>query len=219
MKATPNFASGNRRTYTHLAPVLEGVLVRVEPLAPRHEDDLWQQANDPEVWRYLPTDAGASRQAFADWFQADLAEAARRDVVAFAVIEKSEGCGVGHTRFQEIHLEHRRLEIGYTWYGRRYWRSGINVEAKLLLLTHAFDKLGCHRVEFKADARNERSRRALEALPAQYEGTFRKHMLVQGGKRRDSAYYAIIDDEWPDVRANLERRLQCHLEGGRRADG
>jgi N-acetyltransferase len=203
----------------HFDPVLEGVLVRIEPLAAHHENDLWGQANDPEVWRYLPVDARVGREAFAEWFHADLAEAAGREVVAFAVIDRGEGRAVGHTRYQEIHLEHRRLEIGYTWYGPGYWGSGINVETKLLLLTHAFDRLGCLRVEFKADARNERSRRALEALPAKYEGTFRKHMLVQGGKQRDSAYYAIIDDDWPDVRANLERRLAFHLARGRRPTG
>ena len=101
------------------------------------------------------------------------------------------------------------LEIGWTWLAPAYWQTGANVEAKLLMLEHAFEDLGCLRVEFKTDASNERSRAALAALPAQFEGVFRKHMLVRGGERRDSAYYSIIDDEWPEVRENLERRLDA----------
>jgi RimJ/RimL family protein N-acetyltransferase len=194
-----------------LAASLEGRLIRVEPLDPRHEDDLWQAARDPEVWRFMPDDGGTSREAFGEWFRTGLADIAAGAAVAFAVIDRNDGRAIGHTRFHSIALEHRRLEIGYTWYARRYWRTGVNVETKLLLLTHAFENLGCLRVEFKADARNERSRLALAALPARYEGTFRKHMLVQDGQRRDSAYYSIIDDEWPEVRANLQRRLERHL--------
>jgi RimJ/RimL family protein N-acetyltransferase len=193
-------------------PVLEGVLVRVEPLAAQHEQGLWLQADDPEIWRYLPLDGGVNPQAFAEWFRSDLAQAERSDVTAFAVIDRDAGLAVGHTRYHAIRPEHRRLEIGFTWYGRRYWGTGINVETKLLLLGHAFETLGYHRVEFKTDARNARSRGALEALPAQYEGTFRSHMLVRGGRRRDSVYYSIIDSDWPVVRINLERRLECHLE-------
>ncbi len=104
--------------------------------------------------------------------------------------------------------EHRGLEIGWTWLSSSAWGTSANVEAKLLLLEHAFERLGCQRVEFKTDARNERSRAALSALPARFEGIFRKHMLVRDGERRDSAYYSIVDDEWPEVGANLRRRLR-----------
>jgi RimJ/RimL family protein N-acetyltransferase len=99
------------------------------------------------------------------------------------------------------------LEIGWTWLTPSAWGTGANVEAKLLQLEHAFDRLGARRVEFKTDANNERSRAALAALPAQFEGIFRKHMLVRDGENRDSAWFSIVDDEWPEVRANLERRL------------
>ncbi|MEX2465183.1 MAG: GNAT family protein, partial [Gaiellaceae bacterium] len=105
--------------------------------------------------------------------------------------------------------EHRGLEIGHTWLASSAWGSGANVEAKLLLLGHAFERLGCIRVEFKTDARNERSRAALEALPARFEGVFRSHMLVRGSELRDSAYYAIVDENWPEVKANLVRRLNA----------
>jgi RimJ/RimL family protein N-acetyltransferase len=103
--------------------------------------------------------------------------------------------------------DHLRLEIGYTWYSPAVWGTGVNAEAKLLLLRHAFETLGARRVEFKTDARNERSRGALIALGAQFEGVFRKHMVLSDGGARDSAYYAIVDDEWPAVRARLEERL------------
>ena len=101
----------------------------------------------------------------------------------------------------------RVVEIGWTWLNPAAWRSGVNVEAKLLMLGHAFEPLGCVRVELKTDARNERSRAAMEALPAQFEGILRKHMIVPGVGQRDSAYFSVIDSEWPQVKANLRRRL------------
>ena len=100
------------------------------------------------------------------------------------------------------------MEIGWTWLTPSRWGTGANVEAKLLMLEHAFERLGCMRVEFKTDRRNERSREALEALPARFEGIFRKHMIVRGDAVRDSAYYSIVDDDWPGVRANLRARLE-----------
>ena len=114
---------------------------------------------------------------------------------------------IGSTRYLTLRPEHRGLEIGHTWLRSEMWETGANVEAKLLMLEHAFERVGCMRVEFKTDARNERSRGAMAALPARFEGIFRKHMLVRDGEIRDSAFYAIVDDEWPEVRANLERRL------------
>ena len=99
------------------------------------------------------------------------------------------------------------VEIGYTWLNPAAWGTGANVEAKLLMIGHAFAVLGCARVEFKTDARNERSRAALAAIPAQFEGVLRNHMMVFGVGRRDSAYFSVIDSEWPEVRRNLETRL------------
>src|SRR6266550_6086122 len=124
----------------------------------------------------------------------------------FAVLR--EGAVVGSTSYMSLAPEHLRLEIGNTWMHPSTWGTGANVEAKYLLLRHAFERLGCRRVEFKTDAGNERARAALAALPAQFEGIHRKHMLVRGGERRDSAWYAVIDDDWPAVKAALERRLQ-----------
>jgi RimJ/RimL family protein N-acetyltransferase len=189
-----------------LARRLEGRRVVLEPLLPDHEDGLWRAARDPEIWRWMTSAAAASREAFAAWTASALAAAQRGTEAPFAVLDARDGSPVGSTRYLSLRPEHGGLEIGYTWYARAAWGTGINVEAKLLLLEHAFEHLGLMRVEFKTDARNERSRRALEALPARYEGIFRKHMRTPSGIRH-SAYYSVVDDDWPAVRANLERRL------------
>jgi RimJ/RimL family protein N-acetyltransferase len=114
---------------------------------------------------------------------------------------------VGHTSYLNVRIDDRVAEIGNTWLARRAWGTGANTEAKLLLLRHAFEDEGFHRVEFKTDAKNERACAALAALPAQFEGIFRKHMLVRGEERRDSAWYSVIDDDWPAVKAALVDRL------------
>jgi RimJ/RimL family protein N-acetyltransferase len=130
------------------------------------------------------------------------------DTVEFGFAHFYDGDLVGHTSYLNVRRDDRVLEIGNTWVVPSTWGTGANTEAKLLLMTHAFEDEGYLRVEFKTDARNERSRAALAALPAQFEGVFRKHMLVRGGERRDSAWYAVIDDDWPDVKANLQERLR-----------
>jgi RimJ/RimL family protein N-acetyltransferase len=122
-------------------------------------------------------------------------------------VRREGGRVVGSTRFLALRPEHGSVEIGWTWLSPDAWGSGVNIEAKLLMLEHAFEELHCLRVELKTDALNERSRGAMAALPAQFEGIHRKHMLVRGGERRDSAWYSVLDDEWPAVRANLLRRL------------
>ena len=128
---------------------------------------------------------------------------------AFAMLDAEGGEPLGSTRYLGLRPEHRGLEIGWTWLGPAAWRTGANAEAKLLLLEHAFADLDCMRVEFKTDALNTRARAALEALPSRFEGIFEKHMLVRGGTVRDSAWYAITDDDWPAVRENLERRVRA----------
>jgi len=146
---------------------------------------------------------------FDRWLEDALGRAEAGEHVPFAVLDAGSRQPLGSTRYLSLRPEHRGLEIGWTWLTRPAWSTGANVEAKLLLLEHAFERLGCMRVEFKTDARNERSRRALAALPARFEGVFRKHMLVgnDGTRLRDSAWYAIVDDDWPAGRENLERRL------------
>ena len=184
-----------------LAETLEGAVVRLEPLAPRHEEPLWAAAQDERIWRFMRTRGDASRQAFHAWFEYTAA------YVPFAIVSVASGEPVGSTSYLNIRRDDRVLEIGNTWLNPSAWGTGANTAAKLLLMRHAFEREGFLRVEFKTDARNERARAALAALPAEFEGIFRKHMLVRGGERRDSAWYAVIDDDWPAVKANLQRRL------------
>lgn len=186
---------------------LEGELVRLEPLEPRHETGLWKASRDERTWRWLSVLQPRTREEFHEYVEAALVNAADGLEQPFATIRRDDGRVVGSTRYLALRPEHRSLEIGWTWLAPEAWGTGVNVEAKLLMLAHAFEQLGCLRVELKTDSSNERSRRAMEALPAQFEGIHRKHMLVRGGERRDSAWYSVIDDDWPQVRANLLRRL------------
>lgn len=189
-----------------LAEGLEGDIVVLEPLGREHEGALRAAAADPEIWRWMTVD-GHEPETFKRWLEAALTAAEEGREAPFAIVLRETGRPVGSTRYMSLRPEHRGLEIGYTWHTRSVWGSGVNVEAKYLLLERAFERLGCMRVEFKTDARNERARTALAALPARFEGIFRKHMVVRDGEVRDSAWYGITDAEWPEVRANLRRRI------------
>ena len=171
--------------------------MRLEPLEPRHEDALWEVAQDERAWRWMRWSAHESRELFHEWFES----------VDLGFLHYFDGELVGHSSYLNVRPDDRVLEIGNTWLNSRAWGTGANTEGKLLLLQHAFEDEGFLRVEFKTDAANDRSRAALAALPAEFEGVFRKHMLVRGGERRDSAWYAVIDDDWPQVKANLLLRL------------
>jgi RimJ/RimL family protein N-acetyltransferase len=195
---------------------MDGDIVAVEPLRAEHEDDLWAAAGDAGVWTYLSSfpNAYESRELFHRWFAEALAATEAGDEGAWAILDRAGGQAIGSTRYLALRPEHRSLEIGWTWLGKAYWRTGANVETKLLLFTRAFERLGCERVELKCDARNARSRRAMEALPAQFEGIHRRHMALPGGGWRDSAWYSVIRPEWPEVRASLRARLDRHdLDG------
>ena len=186
-------------------PVLDGRIVRLEPLAPGHEEALWRASRDPRTWRWLSVVQPATREAWKAWLGQALTAAA--EGTELPLVTSCEGRVVGSTRFLALRPEHGSVEIGWTWLHPSAWGTGANVEAKLLQLRHAFETWGCRRVELKTDALNERSRAALEAVGATFEGIHRKHMLVRGGERRDSAWYSVLDEEWSAVREHLESRL------------
>lgn len=187
------------------APTLEGRLVRLEPLGRQHAAGLWEASRDPRTWRWLPIPQPSTRPELDAWVEDALRTAATGAEIPFATIRTERV--VGSTRFLALRPEHASVEIGWTWLDPSAWGTGVNVEAKLLMLRHAFEAWGCRRVELKTDARNERSRGAMEALGATFEGTHRKHMLVRGGENRDSAWYSVTDDEWPTVELGLTARL------------
>jgi len=187
------------------APTLEGRLVRLEPLGRRHAAGLWEASRDPRTWRWLPIPQPSTRPELDAWVEDALRTAATGAEIPFATIRTERV--VGSTRFLALRPEHASVEIGWTWLDPSAWGAGVNVEAKLLMLRHAFEAWGCRRVELKTDARNERSRGAMEAMGATFEGTHRKHMLVRGRENRDSAWYSVTDDEWPTVELGLTARL------------
>jgi RimJ/RimL family protein N-acetyltransferase len=209
--------SGAPPTAATLRQRLAGRLVVVEPLAAAHEPGLIDAASEPELFRWMPVDMASSPDAVRRWLEAALEAANAGHEVPFAILDAGSGQVIGSTRFLELRLEHLRVEIGWTWLARPAWSTGANVETKLLLLGQALERTRCRRVEFKTDARNERSRGALLALGARFEGILRKHMVVRDGGARDSAYYSVIDDDWPALKPRLERRRDEHL--ARRARG
>lgn len=185
---------------------LTGRLVRLEPLAVDHVEPLLGVALEPALWRWT-RDRPTDEPSFRAYVERALAARAAGSEVPFAQVDLATGRPIGSTRFLSIDRENRRLEIGYTWLGRPFWGSGRNDDAKRTLLAHAFDELGAHRVEFKTDALNERSRAALRAIGATEEGTLRRHLLTYGGRVRDSVYFSVVWDEWPRVREHLDARI------------
>lgn len=187
---------------------LTGRHVRLEPLSEAHVPDLAAVGLDPEVWRYMLYGDIDSEAKMLGFVRDLLARQARGTDLPFAVIDLASGRAVGCTRYMDIRPHDRGLEIGGTWYGAAFRRTAVNTESKHLLLCHAFEMLGCIRVQFKTDLRNERSQRAIERLGAVKEGILRNHMITPDGTIRDSVYYSIIDSEWPAVKARLEGWLR-----------
>ena len=192
---------------------LEGTIVALEPLTEEHADGLWEAAQAPEIWEWL-AHIGSERDYFDRWLAMSLESAGAGTEGPFATRLRSSGALVGSSRYLNVRPDDRVVEIGWTWLNPSAWRTGANLEAKLLMLGHAFETLDCVRVEFKTDARNERSRAALSAIPAQFEGILRNHMIVPDVGQRDSAYYSVIAEEWPAVRESLRGRLQRGRGGG-----
>jgi N-acetyltransferase len=201
------------QTPDRLEPVsLSGRIVRLEPLQLEHVPALAQVGLDPSLWQWTlarPT----SEADLDDWASATIANRDAGTELPFVTLDAESGRPIGSSRYMNIVLEHRRLEIGWTWVATAWQRTGANREAKLLMLTHAIERLGCHRVEFKTDSLNVASRAALLAIGATFEGTFRNHMVMPGGRLRHSAYYSVTDDEWPAVKARLAASVDAAVSG------
>jgi len=191
-----------------ISPItLEGSLVRLEPLSLSHSEGLAQAGSEPALWRYMLYGNLSLPGAMEAWIQDILQRQAAGTDLPFAVLHKPSGRIAGATRYLDIRPQDRGLEIGGTWYAPEFQRIGVNTGCKYLLLRHAFETLGCIRVQFKTDARNEQSIRAIERIGAKREGILRNHMLLPDGHKRDSVYFSIIDSEWPKIREQLESML------------
>jgi RimJ/RimL family protein N-acetyltransferase len=188
------------------ATTLEGARIRLEPLTEAHHPALCAVGLDAELWRWTPKQVHTAAD-MADYIGFALAERGAGRALPFAIIDKATGRAIGSTRYMAIDPAHRRVEIGSTWLGRSWQRTGANTEAKYLLLQHAFETLGCLRVELKTDALNERSRAAIRRIGAREEGTLRSHMITASGRIRDTVYYSILEGEWPGVKQALAARL------------
>ena len=187
--------------------VLAGDHVRLDPLRIEDAGELLEIGRDPSIWEHLPRAALESITDAEGWIGEALAEQTRGESLVFAIRSLPTGALAGSTRFLDIRPPHRGLEIGWTWLSPAHQRSAINTAAKLLLLSHAFEDLGAERVQFKTDARNQRSQRALERIGATREGVMRRHLSVRDGRLRDSVFYSVIAPEWPEVRRHLEALL------------
>ena len=187
--------------------ILEGLYVRLEPLAAEHTAGLAEIGLDQDLWRWIPSPVRTFEEMNA-YVQTALEERTDGSALPFALIDKASGRVVGSTRYGNIDRVHHRLEIGWTWVARQWQRTAINTEAKYLLLRHAFETLKCIRVELKTDSLNERSRAAILRIGAREEGTFRNHMITASGRIRHTVYFSILDSEWPDVKTRLESKLR-----------
>jgi N-acetyltransferase len=183
---------------------LTGQHVRLEPLRLAHVPGLSAVGCDDRIWQLMLYGMVRTEADMRAWVEDILQRQAQGTDLAFAVIHLESGRVAGATRYLEMRLEHKGLEIGGTWYGLEFQRTPVNTECKYLLLKYAFEEMGCIRVQFKADLRNERSWRAIERLGAKREGILRNHYVMPDGVYRDSVYYSVIEKEWLEVKKHLE---------------
>lgn len=189
---------------------LHGSIVTLEPLTRAHLPDLAAIGLDSELWRLQPR-AIQSVADMQEYIEQALAEQERDASLPFVIVRRADRAVIGSTRFMDITFVHRRLEIGATWLAPGAQRTGANVEAKLLLLRHAFEALSMQKVVFKTEALNMQSRTAILALGAVEEGTFRRHLIAETGRMRDMVYFSILDSEWPGVCSHLHARLARYV--------
>lgn len=191
-----------------LEPVtLTGARVRLEPLALSHHDALCAAGLHPSLWQWTTADVRDPAD-MRDYIKTALRSQKEGTALPFATLDVASRKVIGSTRFANADFANRRVEIGWTWITPAFQRTPANTEAKYLMLRHAFEVLGCNRVELKTDALNDRSRKAMLRIGAREEGTLRHHMVTQGGRLRDTVYFSIILDEWPEVRQRLESWIE-----------
>ena len=186
--------------------LLEGHKVKLVPLERTHFTELTNIAQDPRIWEHISIN-GADRERLLQHLGSAVLKRGTGEQYPFTVIDKAKDKIIGSTLFHNIFTEHRKLEIGWTWYDPAYWRTGYNRECKLLLLTHCFESLKTVRVQFQTDETNQRSRTAILGIGATYEGILRKERIRANGAFRNTIMYSIIDDEWPTVKTKLESGL------------
>ncbi len=193
-------------TPSFLPTILAGETIALEPLAERHWPALLAVGLAPEIWEWtidrIEVEADLRR-----WFEGALRAGQEGRAVPFATVLVDSGRVVGSTRFGSLDAHNRHVEIGWTWVAPAWQRTGVNPAAKYLMLEHAFEVWGCHRVELKTDALNSQSRGAMLRLGARPEGIFRNYQVRQDGRVRDTAWYAVLAEDWPEVKAGLQRRL------------
>ncbi|MFM9904134.1 MAG: GNAT family N-acetyltransferase [Pyrinomonadaceae bacterium] len=187
--------------------VLEGKFVRLEPMRTDHLLDLFEAGRESSLWQWTNNIVKDERD-MERYIRDALADLDRGVAVPFVTIERETGKVIGSTRFGNIDAVHRKAEIGWTWINPGWQRTAINTEAKLLMLTHAFETWKCIRVELKTDSNNEKSRKAIRRIGGVQEGLLRNHMITETGRFRDSVYFSIIDTEWESVKANLTSKLK-----------
>jgi RimJ/RimL family protein N-acetyltransferase len=198
----------NKQMLPPLHPItLTGQVIRLEPLSLQHVPELTVAGQDEGIWRFMLYGNIQTEAQMRGWVEMLLERQQRGTDLPFTVIHLQTGRAIGATRFMDYHPKDRGIEIGGTWYAAGHRRTAANTECKYLLLRHAFESLGCIRVQLKTDLRNERSQRAIERLGAVKEGVLRSHMFLPDGTVRDSVYYSILDSEWPEVKRRLEGML------------
>ncbi|HCI79054.1 MAG TPA: GNAT family N-acetyltransferase [Ktedonobacter sp.] len=190
---------------------LEGRFVRLEPLQLHHANDLYEASQDQRIWAYMPLNPSGSLEAMNALIENALREQQKGTLLPFAIVDSATGRAVGSTRYLDIRLADRGLEIGWTWLTPTVQRTGVNTECKYLLLRHAFESLHMIRVQLKTDSRNLKSQQAIERIGGKREGVLRNHMILPNSYIRHSVYYSIIDSEWPDVKAILEEKMTAYL--------
>ena len=189
--------------------VLEGPNIRLEPLTLEHLDGLCDAGLDPELWR-LTVSRIRTRADMQRYLEEALADQRAGSALPFATVWRATGRVIGSTRFGSASPANRRVEIGWTWLAQSWQRTGANTEAKYLMLRHAFEQWGCIRVELKTSALNQRSRAAILRIGAQEEGILRHHMINEDGSLRDSVFFSLLAEEWPEARRRLEGMLAAH---------